>query len=301
MSRFGFWTVDPRGLWRVETGEGTAWARGPAELGPEALLETNTSLDQVLAAPVDTLEALLSGGAAGPIPADARVLMPLQSQEVWAAGVTFERSRSARNEEARGVDYYDLVYDAERPELFYKAGPGQSRGLREPIGIRADSGWDVPEPELGLVVNADGVIVGYTVANDVSSRRIEGQNPLYLPQAKVYRGSCAVGPCIVPACDAPALEDLEIRMLVERGNWIIYSDTVALSTIRRKPAELVDWLYRELDFPNGVVLLTGTSIVPPVDFTLAAGDTVTIEIEGVGELRNTVEVIDTATRRPAAG
>jgi 2-dehydro-3-deoxy-D-arabinonate dehydratase len=238
------------------------------------------------------------------VPAGARVLCPLDGQEVWASGVTFERSREARNEEAGrevgSVDFYDRVYDAERPELFAKASPGRSRGPGEPVAIRADSGWDVPEPELGLVVDAGGTIVAYTVGNDMSSRSIEAENPLYLPQAKVYTGSCAVGPCLVPVADVAPPAELEIRLLIERGGEELYADQVSVSTMHRQLDELVDWLFRGQDFPVGVVLLTGTSIVPPLEFTLQDGDVVTIEIPGVGRLRNPVQVRDTSSRRARA-
>jgi 2-dehydro-3-deoxy-D-arabinonate dehydratase len=231
----------------------------------------------------------------------SRVLCPLEGQEVWASGVTFERSRAARNEEAGRevgtVDFYDRVYAADRPELFGKAAVGRARGPEEPVTIRSDSGWDVPEPELGLIVDAAGEIVAYTVGNDMSSRSIEAENPLYLPQAKVYAGSCAVGPCLVPVTSVAPPAELEIRLLIERGGQEFYSDQVSVSTMHRQLGELVDWLFRGQDFPVGVVLLTGTSIVPPLEFTLHEGDVVTIEIPGVGRLRNPVQVLDTSSRR----
>src|SRR3954468_5892446 len=177
-------------LWRVQTAEGDRLARGPVDGGPVELLEG--TLDGLLAA------GSLDAAVAGPVPAGSVVLAPVAGQEVWAAGVTYAVSRTARNEESGGHDFYDRVYDAERPELFFKAAPGRVRGPGGLIGVRRDSGGDVPEPELALVVSAAGKIVGYTIGNDVSSRSIEGENPLYLPQAKVYRGSCALGPAIVP-------------------------------------------------------------------------------------------------------
>jgi 2-dehydro-3-deoxy-D-arabinonate dehydratase len=290
-------------LWRVETGDGPRLAAGPVEEGPQQFLPAGVRLDDLLARG-GALGDALSAATGDAVPAGARVLCPLDGQEVWASGVTFERSREARNEEAGrevgSVDFYDRVYDAERPELFAKASPGRSRGPGEPVAIRADSGWDVPEPELGLVVDAGGTIVAYTVGNDMSSRSIEAENPLYLPQAKVYTGSCAVGPCLVPVADVAPPAELEIRLLIERGGEELYADQVSVSTMHRQLYELVDWLFRGQDFPVGVVLLTGTSIVPPLEFTLQDGDVVTIEIPGVGRLRNPVQVRDTSSRRARA-
>jgi 2-dehydro-3-deoxy-D-arabinonate dehydratase len=287
-------------LWRVQAGDGPRLATGPVEDGPQQLLPAGMRLDDLLARGGDALAAALSTSGDA-VPAGARVLCPLEGQEVWASGVTFERSREARNEEAGrevgGVDFYDRVYDADRPELFLKASPGRTRGPEEPVAIRADSGWDVPEPELALVVDATGTIAAYTVGNDMSSRSIEAENPLYLPQAKVYSGSCAVGPCLVPVAGVADPAELEIRLLIERGGDELYADRVSVSTMHRKLDELVDWLFRGQDFPVGVVLLTGTSIVPPLEFTLHEGDVVTIEIPGVGRLRNPVRVHDTARRR----
>ena len=191
-------------IWRVQTAAGPRLARGSVEGGPVELLEG--TIDMLLA------NGSLDAKAAGPLPAGSVVMAPVDGQEVWAAGVTYAASRSARNDESKGThDFYDLVYDAERPELFFKAAPGRVRGPGGLIGVRQDSGWDVPEPELALVISATGKIVGYTVGNDVSSRSIEGENPLYLPQAKVYRGSCALGPCIVPVAEAPPAEEMEIH------------------------------------------------------------------------------------------
>ena len=219
------------------------------------------------------------------------MLAPVQGQEVWAAGVTYESSRVARNEESGGHDFYDRVYDAERPELFFKAAPGRVRGPGGLIGVRRDSGWDVPEPELGLVCSAAGKIVGYTIGNDVSSRSIEGENPLYLPQAKVYRGSCALGPCIVGVDEAPPLKELEIELRIARDRTTIFTGFTSAAQLHRTPEELVQWLFRAQDFPAGVVLLTGTSIIPEPEFTLRSGDKVRISITGLGELVNTVEEV----------
>jgi 2-dehydro-3-deoxy-D-arabinonate dehydratase len=256
--------------------------------GPAELLE-GTSVDALLAE-TDGLERGLRR-TEGPVPAGATILPPIESQEVWAAGVTYRRSRDARIDEATIPDHYDRVYEADRPELFLKATPGRVRGPGEAIGIRADSTWDVPEPELGLVADSGGHVVAYVIGNDVSSRSIEGENPLYLPQAKSYVGSCALGPCLVPAARAPAPQEMEISLRIERNGATAFKGSVRVAEMRRNPAELIDWLFRGLDFPVGVVLLTGTGIVPSSDFTLRAGDDVSISITGLGELRNRVQVV----------
>jgi 2-dehydro-3-deoxy-D-arabinonate dehydratase len=269
-------------LWRVQTASGPRLARGPVEGGPVELVAG--SLDALLAA------GSLSADADGPVPAGSVLLAPVDGQEVWAAGVTYQASRVARNEESGGHDFYDKVYDAERPELFFKCAPGRVRGPGGLIGVRADSGWDVPEPELALVVAASGEIVGYTIGNDVSSRSIEGENPLYLPQAKTYRGSCALGPCIVPAGEVdPA--GMEITLTIAREGSEVFSGSTQVAMMKRGLPELVSWLYRAYDFPVGAVLLTGTSVIPAVEFTLRAGDEVRIAISGLGELVNAVEVV----------
>lgn len=281
-------TADPVGLWRVELGGETRLARGPAARGPAEVLPAR-SLDALLSAARDgaLLEALAEPSTAT-VPDDARVLCPLESQEVWAAGVTYSRSRDARMEESGDPDHYDRVYDADRPELFAKAAPGRAVGHGDDIGIRADSSWDVPEPELGVLANARGDVVAYVLANDVSSRSIEGENPLYLPQAKVYRASCAVGPCLVPVEAAPAVAEMSLGLQIIRDGTAIFDEQVALTQLRRSPQGLVDWLVRALDFPVGVLLLTGTGIVPPREFTLQPADVVTITGTGLGTLRNTV-------------
>jgi len=289
--------VSASALWRLQVGEGVRFAAGPPDDGPVHLLPVEVSLDEVLAQGGDALRDLLQRPDGEPVPDGARVLCPLQGQEVWASGVTFERSRTARNEEAGEVDFYDRVYAADRPELFGKAAVGRARGPEEPVSIRADSGWDVPEPELAVVADAAGRIVAYTVGNDMSSRSIEAENPLYLPQAKVYEGSCAVGPCLLPVADAAPVAELDIALHIERDGSELYADQVSVSTMHRQLDELVDWLFRGQDFPVGVVLLTGTSIVPPLEFTLQAGDVVTVRIPGLGTLRNPVQVRDTRSRR----
>jgi 2-dehydro-3-deoxy-D-arabinonate dehydratase len=294
--------VSARALWRLRTPAGVRLARGPVQAGPAELLPPELTIGGLLADPGDGLAAALAGPTDGPVPAESVPLAPVDGQEVWAAGVTFYRSRTARKEESGGKgDFYDLVYDADRPELFLKAVPGKARGPGMPICIRSDSAWNVPEPELAVVADASGRIVAYTIGNDVSSRSIEGENPLYLPQAKVYRGSCALGPCLVPAGEAPSLEELEIALTVDRGGATLYRDAVPISAMKRRPHELVDWLFRAQDFDVGVVLLCGTSIVPGSEFTLRAGDRVAITITGLGELVNSVEVAAAGGGQRASG
>jgi 2-dehydro-3-deoxy-D-arabinonate dehydratase len=219
------------------------------------------------------------------------VLPPIGSQEVWAAGVTYFRSRTARMEEAKsagGGDFYDRVYEAERPELFFKAPAYRVRGSGEPVRIRADSSWNVPEPELTLVVNTRGAIVGYTIGNDMSSRDIEGENPLYLPQAKVYDGSCAIGPSML-LTRAPLPPDTEIRLVIRRAGVAVFEGATTLASMKRTPETLVEYLFREISFPHGCLVLTGTGVVPPDAFTLASGDQIAITIEPIGTLVNVVE------------
>jgi 2-dehydro-3-deoxy-D-arabinonate dehydratase len=220
---------------------------------------------------------------------NVRLLPPVDGDtEVWAAGVTYRRSRDARIEEAVLADPYDRVYVATRPELFFKAAAWRVCGPGDPVAVRADSTVDVPEPELAVVVTASGQIAGYTLCNDMSSRSIEGENPLYLPQAKVYAGSCALGPGIVPAELIGDPGRLEISLRVRRGDAVVFSGRTDTGQLVRPLPELVAWLYEELDFPDGAVLSTGTGIVPGLDFTLAAGDEVTVAVDGIGELTNPV-------------
>ncbi|RKS07285.1 2-dehydro-3-deoxy-D-arabinonate dehydratase [Nocardiopsis sp. Huas11] len=208
--------------------------------------------------------------------------------EVWASGVTYERSRQARGEESDDADIYDRVYDAERPELFFKAPAWRVVTGGEPVAYRADSPLNVPEPELALVVNAHGEIVGYCVCDDMSSRSVEGENALYLPQAKVYAGSCALSALVRPVWDLPDAWSGEVTMTVVREGEEVYAGRVALSAMRRDPAVLVDHLLRSQPFPDGAVLATGTGIVPEMSFTLAEGDRIDIAITGVGTLSNPV-------------
>ena len=218
------------------------------------------------------------------------LLAPIGSQEVWAAGVTYLRSRDARMEESKesgGASFYDKVYEAERPELFFKAQPHRVAAHGEKVYIRRDSSWNVPEPELTLFINLRGQIQGYTIGNDMSSRSIEGENPLYLPQAKVYDRSAALGPCLyVPP--APIAVATVIRMSIRRGAEVVYRGEVAISQIKRSLTELASWLYRESDYPTGCFLMTGTCLVPGNEFTLQEGDNVDISIDGIGTLNNTV-------------
>jgi 2-dehydro-3-deoxy-D-arabinonate dehydratase len=221
--------------------------------------------------------------------AAAELLAPVDRQEIWAAGVTYERSRQARREESpEGGDFYDRVYEAARPELFFKALPHRVSSPGAAIRIRRDSSWNVPEPELALVLSARGDVVGYTIGNDVSSRSIEGENPLYLPQAKVYEGSCALGPAVALAGPAIDPRALTVGLTIRRSGQVAFAGETSTARLRRSPQDLAAWLCRELTFLWGAVLLTGTGIVPPESFTLQAGDVVEIAIEGIGVLTNPV-------------
>ena len=220
--------------------------------------------------------------------ADAPLLAPVEDhQEVWASGVTYLSSRMAREAESQSADVYQRVYAAERPELFFKCNGWRARGPGTPIRVRADSDWNVPEPELVLVLDARARIVGYSTGNDVSSRSIEGENPLYLPQAKVYDGACAIGPGI-RLCGADGLRDLPISLEILRGGMAVFSGATRSSRIKRGLDELAGWLLRELEQPAGAFLFTGTGIVPGEDFSLRSGDRVRIDIDGL-VLENPVE------------
>ena len=221
---------------------------------------------------------------------DEILLAPIGSQEVWAAGVTYHRSRDARMEEsesAGGGDFYDRVYRAERPELFFKATSHRVVGPGGKVAIRSDAKWSVPEPELALLVSPGGHILGYTVANDMSSRDIEGENPLYLPQAKVYDRSCALGPCVLVSSE-PLPLSTEIHLDILRGGNSAFTGRIALSELKRDPRTLVEYLFRNNSFPRGCFLLTGTGIVPPDAFSLASGDEIRISIDHIGTLVNCV-------------
>ncbi len=231
-----------------------------------------------------------TGRGADAVPlAEATLLAPIDRQEVWAAGVTYQRSRAARERESVGAArFYDLVYAAPRPELFFKATPHRVVGPGGIVRVRKDSRWSVPEPELALVLSPDLRIVGYTAGNDLSARDIEGENPLYLPQAKVYDGACALGPVVTLAAAMPPPEQVTIGMTIDRGGAVAFSGATPLTAMSRRFEELVGWLGRDNRFPDGAILLTGTGIVPPDAFALAAEDVVTIEITGVGRLVNRV-------------
>lgn len=220
------------------------------------------------------------------------MLAPVSQQEVWAAGVTYLRSRDARMEESKdtgGADCYEKVYTADRPELFFKAMPHRVSGFGEDVYIRKDSVWNVPEPELTLFINSSGKIQAYTVGNDMSSRSIEGENPLYLPQAKMYERSVALGPCLYVPAQAFDCSSA-ISLTIKRENKNVFEGSVKVEKMKRTPEELAGWLYKELTFPHGSFLLTGTGLVPPDHFTLQDGDTVHINIENIGTLINTVRV-----------
>ena len=221
---------------------------------------------------------------------DFDILKPIGAQEVWAAGVTYYSSRLARMEESKdsgGGDFYSRVYVADRPEIFFKATSSRTVGPNEPFRIRNDSTWDVPEPELTLYVTSGGKIVGYTIGNDVSSRSIEGENPLYLPQAKTFDACACLGPCLYIAEDSLS-DETSIKMKITRGSELVFDGQTSLKEMKRKPQELVDYLLRETSFSQGVFLMTGTGIVPSTDFSLKSGDLVEITIDPIGTLSNTV-------------
>jgi 2-dehydro-3-deoxy-D-arabinonate dehydratase len=250
------------------------------------------SLDALLSR--DDLPEYLAGiiADAGPTIdlAYGEVVAPIEHQEVWAAGVTYYRSRGARMEEAKdagGGNFYDRVYSAERPELFFKSTASRTVGSGGKVRIRSDARWSVPEPELTLAVSSGGRIIGYTIGNDMSSRDIEGENPLYLPQAKVYDGSCALGPGILVTAD-PLPQSTEIAIEILRAGRVEFAGTVLLSELKRDPKTLVEYLLRNNSFPVGCFLMTGTGIVPPSSFTLESGDLIRITIEPIGTLENEV-------------
>lgn len=254
-------------------------------------VESCDSLSDILHAedPLGLSKFLLRPETA-PIPTQTvTFLAPIDQQEVWAAGVTYKRSQVARMEESEtGASHYDRVYTADRPELFFKAMASRVSGPGEPVRVRSDSSWSVPEPEFTLVINPAGTIVGYTIGNDMSARDIEGENPLYLPQAKVYRQCAAVGPTILLASEPLDPEATTIRLTIVRGGAELFSGETSLSQMARGFEDLASWLYREDDFPNGALMMTGTGIVPEDDMTLEDGDEVSIEVNGIGVLTNPV-------------
>ncbi len=276
----------------VRTGTGLLVGRD----GEYRSCPADASIDRLLAAadPIAAANGWFDLGAPCASPVDTDLLAPIGSQEVWAAGVTYLRSRVARVAESRqagGDTFYDLVYDAARPELFLKATAPRVVGHGGRVRIRRDSTWNVPEPELTLVISSGGRIVGYTIGNDMSSRSIEGENPLYLPQAKLYAASAALGPRLVLSEEPPAPGTI-IRMTIDRNGITVFDGDTTVDQIKRPLEELVEYLFRDNDFPAGVFLMTGTGIVPPDAFTLALDDEVRISIDGVGTLVNHVAVGD---------
>jgi 2-dehydro-3-deoxy-D-arabinonate dehydratase len=263
----------------------------PLALGTGALTELLHSDD--VGAQVEDWKATTPSSAWLPLER-ARLRAPLDLQEVWGAGVTYERSKVARQEESEGAArFYDLVYRADRPELFFKATPSRVVDPFRPIRVRRDTRWCVPEPELALVLSPTMKLVGYTIGNDVSARDIEGENPLYLPQAKVYDACCALGPWITLVDAMPASDTIGIRLEIDRGGNTIVDESTSVGRMARRLEDLIAWLAIDNVFPDGVILLTGTGIVPPDGFTLEPGDIVKITIDGIGTLANPV------TRFPA--
>jgi 2-dehydro-3-deoxy-D-arabinonate dehydratase len=249
------------------------------------------SLADLLALPLGRIREICADPRGATLSAgEAELLAPVDGRtEVWAAGVTYERSRAARmTESEHAADVYDRVYAAERPELFFKSAAWRVSGPGAPVAVRSDSTVDVPEPELAVVLNSAGDIAGYTVCNDMSSRSIEGENPLYLPQAKIYLGGCALGPAIRPAWEVDDPYELTIEMTISRDGSAVWEGSSSTAALHRRIDELAAYLFREDEFPAGVVLSTGTSLVPDLPFTLQAGDEIRIQIPGIGELSNPV-------------
>ncbi|HYY12050.1 MAG TPA: fumarylacetoacetate hydrolase family protein [Kineosporiaceae bacterium] len=274
----------------VRYAQGSTTGVGTADGDGVRALPGLTTMAQALHLPLADLRERCEEAAAGPVVDGAALLAPVDGRtDVWAAGVTYTVSKTARMEESeRAASVYELVYDAERPELFFKAVAWRVVTDGEPIAIRADSAVDVPEPELALVVNAHGETVGYLVCDDVSSRTIEGDNPLYLPQAKAYLGACALSAGVRPVWELPDPYALGISLTIRRGGRAAWQGTASTSGLHRRLDDLVAWLLRADVFPDGVVLATGTSLVPPLPFTLEAGDEVAIEVDEVGTLTNPV-------------
>jgi 2-dehydro-3-deoxy-D-arabinonate dehydratase len=278
-------TAMATGLVRLELDGEAVWAVRT----PEGDCPLRVGLDDLLRSPLDEARASVESAGA-PADLDGTLLAPVESQEVWGAGVTYERSRDGRMEESTEGGVYDRIYVARRPEVFFKATAPRVVGPGQPVGVRSDSPWNAPEPELGLVLNAAGEIFGYVIGNDVSSRSIEGENPLYLPQAKVYDRSCALGPAIVPVWAAPA-PPFDITLRVERGDEVAFAGSTTTASLTRSFADLAAWLTAALTFADGVVLLTGTGIVPEESFNLRPGDVVTIDVPGLGTLANPVVLV----------
>jgi len=276
-------------------GEGRTDAPGttgaPGGIGPVTTCAAAPTMADLLALPLDGIREICENPGGEAIrPEETEPLAPVDGRtEVWAAGVTYERSRAARAlESEESADVYDRVYEAERPELFFKSAAWRVRGPGSAVSVRADSGVDVPEPELAAVLNSAGEVVGYTICNDMSSRTIEGQNPLYLPQAKIYLGGCALGPWIRPAWQVPDPYSLTMEMTITRDGAVAWEGQSSTSGLRRRIDELAEYLFREEEFPAGAVLSTGTSLVPDLPFTLQPGDEIRIRISQIGELVNPV-------------
>jgi 2-dehydro-3-deoxy-D-arabinonate dehydratase len=254
--------------------------------GPQTLADALTLSAAELRRQID--EAKSRAGEGVPLSA-VTLCAPIDRQEVWAAGVTYLRSRDARMEESVSAkSAYDLVYEADRPEVFFKATPNRVTGPGEQIAIRGDSTWDVPEPELALAINRDGEVIGYTIGNDMSSRSIEGENPLYLPQAKVFSKCAGLGPSITLAWEMGEIRNRTIRLVIRRGGEVLFDGSTSTSQIHRTFDDLVTYLRRDNEFPYGVFLMTGTGIIPPSEFTLQDGDDVEIAIDNIGSLRQPV-------------
>ncbi|MCR9120558.1 MAG: fumarylacetoacetate hydrolase family protein [bacterium] len=248
------------------------------------------SLSEILESDQPAEMANKIAATSGSIPlTTTELLAPIDQQEVWAAGVTYKRSQAARMEESEAAaDCYDRVYASARPEIFFKATPHRVSGPGQPLRIRVDSEWNVPEPELTLVMNSRLDLVGFTIGNDMSSRDIEGENPLYLPQAKVYDACCGLGPCITLAEAMPPTKEIGIRLTITRNDAAVFAGETSIAEMARSFGDLIEWLGRDQTFPQGVMLLTGTGIIPDNSFTLRPGDVVAISIDGVGDLVNTI-------------
>jgi 2-dehydro-3-deoxy-D-arabinonate dehydratase len=276
--------------YRTPTGEVAVGSLAGEELTPLILGSEFSSLSDILEAeaPGQAAASILDSSAKIAL-SEVKLLTPVDEQEIWAAGVTYKRSKTARMEESEAAaSCYDRVYDSPRPELFLKATPHRVSGPGQPLRIRVDSEWNVPEPELTLVINTKKTLVGFTIGNDMSSRDIEGDNPLYLPQAKVYNQSAGVGPWITLADSMPPREEIGISLTIRRDGEVAFEGQTGIDQMARTFEDLIGWLGRDNSFPAGVMLMTGTGIVPDSNFTLQAGDSVDITIDGIGTLSNPI-------------
>jgi 2-dehydro-3-deoxy-D-arabinonate dehydratase len=257
--------------------------------GIHSSVEEIPTLTQAMHLTLDELKSAVSKTSG---PTAGNLVAPISPEiELWGAGVTYLRSRDARKEESGVPDVYQRVYEADRPELFFKSNAVRARGTNSPVGIRYDSEASVPEPEVAIYINKYREIIGYAICNDMTARTIEGENPLYLSQAKIYIGSTAIGPDITPAWLAPTPAEMKIKAKILRGAAIAWEAETSLAALNRTLEDLITYLFRCQDFPHGVILSTGTGIVPPLDIKLAAGDVVEIDVSGIGKLTNSVEVI----------